>query len=71
MVTYWGEQATPSLIEEVRADGVRGLAGDLCVDGAIGSRTAWLNEPYADAAPGQSAIRVVLAISPSRRSPTT
>ena len=54
MVTYWGEPATPSLIEEVRADGVRGLAGDLCVDGAIGSRTAWLNEPYADAAPGQS-----------------
>ena len=55
VVTYWGEQATPSLIEEVRADGVRGLAGDLCVDGALGSRTAWLNEPYADAdpAPGQ------------------
>ena len=54
VVTYWGEPATPSLIEEMRADGVRGLAGDLCVDGAIGSRTAWLNEPYADAAPGQS-----------------
>ncbi len=49
VVTYWGEQATPELIEHVRADGVRGLAGDLCVDGAIGSRTAWLSEPYADA----------------------
>ena len=54
VVTYWGEQATPSLIEHVRADGVRGLAGDLCVDGAIGSRTAWLHEPYADTAPGQT-----------------
>ena len=49
VVTYWGERATPALIEDVRADGVRGLAGDLCVDGAIGSRTAWLNGPYADA----------------------
>jgi predicted amidohydrolase YtcJ len=28
---------------------VAGLAGDLCVDGAIGSRTASLREPYADA----------------------
>ena len=50
VVTYWGERATPSLIDQVLADGVRGLAGDLCVDGAIGSRTAWLTEPYADAA---------------------
>ena len=57
VVTYWGEQATTSLIDQVRADGVRGLAGDLCVDGAIGSRTAWLNEPYADAASGQSQPR--------------
>ena len=31
-------------------DGVlRGLAGDLCADGSIGSRTARLREPYADA----------------------
>ena len=57
VVTYWGEQATTSLIDQVRADGVRGLAGDLCVDGAIGSRTAWLTEPYADAASGQSQPR--------------
>jgi predicted amidohydrolase YtcJ len=49
VVTYWAEPATPSLIAEVRADGVRGLAGDLCVDGAIGSRTAWLSAPYSDA----------------------
>ena len=52
VVTYWGERATPSLIEDVLADGVRGLAGDLCVDGALGSRTAWLTEPYADADAG-------------------
>lgn len=49
VVTYWGEPATPSLIAEISADGVRGLAGDLCVDGAIGSRTAWLSQRYADA----------------------
>ena len=29
--------------------GARGLAGDLFVDGALGSRTAWLHEPYSDA----------------------
>ena len=29
--------------------GARGLAGDLFVDGALGSRTAWLREPYQDA----------------------
>ncbi len=49
---YWGEAvSTPAraraLIEET---GARGLAGDLFVDGALGSRTAWLHEPYADAA---------------------
>ncbi|WP_156749439.1 amidohydrolase [Mycobacterium sp. E1747] len=49
---YWGEAvSTPAraraLVEET---GARGLAGDLFVDGALGSRTAWLHEPYADAA---------------------
>lgn len=49
---YWGEAvSTPAqaraLIEQT---GARGLAGDLFVDGALGSRTAWLHEPYADAA---------------------
>lgn len=48
---YWGEAVTTpararALIEET---GARGLAGDLFVDGALGSRTAWLHEPYADA----------------------
>ena len=48
---YWGEAvSTPAqarvLIEQT---GARGLAGDLFVDGALGSRTAWLHEPYTDA----------------------
>lgn len=52
IVGYWGEQVTSAaqareLIEETKA---RGLAGDLFVDGALGSRTAWLHEPYADVA---------------------
>ena len=48
MVNYWGELATEPTIEWAQRAGVAGLAGDLCVDGAIGSRTASLREPYAD-----------------------
>jgi len=49
---YWGEAVTSAaqaraVIEDT---GAAGLAGDLFVDGALGSRTAWLHEPYADAA---------------------
>ena len=40
VVCYWGEKATPESIQRARAVGAAGLAGDLCVDGAIGSRTA-------------------------------
>jgi predicted amidohydrolase YtcJ len=51
VVGYWGEQVTTAaqardLIDRTDA---RGLAGDLFVDGALGSRTAWLHQPYADA----------------------
>jgi len=51
VVGYWGEavdtaEAARSLIDTT---GAHGLAGDLFVDGAIGSRTAWLHESYADA----------------------
>ena len=51
VVGYWGEAVTSpaqarALLEET---GAAGLAGDLFVDGALGSRTAWLHEPYADA----------------------
>lgn len=49
---YWGEavdsaDAARALIGQT---GAHGLAGDLFVDGALGSRTAWLHEPYSDAA---------------------
>ncbi|MBF6170574.1 amidohydrolase [Nocardia blacklockiae] len=47
---YWGEAVRSA--EEARALvadlGVHGLAGDLFVDGSIGSHTAWLRAPYAD-----------------------
>jgi predicted amidohydrolase YtcJ len=51
IVGYWGEAVRTA--EEARAlhaeTGAHGLAGDLFVDGALGSRTAWLQDPYADA----------------------
>ncbi len=51
VVGYWGEAV--STVAQARAlidaTGVRGLGGDLFVDGALGSRTAWLARPYADA----------------------
>ncbi|MGH3723415.1 MAG: amidohydrolase [Mycobacterium sp.] len=48
---YWGEAARdPAHAGELIAStGAAGLAGDLFVDGALGSRTAWLHEPYHDA----------------------
>jgi predicted amidohydrolase YtcJ len=51
VVGYWGEAVgTAEQARALREDtGARGLAGDLFVDGALGSRTAWLHEPYADA----------------------
>lgn len=48
IVCYWGELATPASIERAREFGAAGLAGDLCIDGAIGSRTAALRDAYAD-----------------------
>nr|WP_294694496.1 amidohydrolase family protein [uncultured Friedmanniella sp.] len=47
-VTYWGELAGPDSLAAARSAGAAGLAGDLCVDGAIGSHTAALHQPYAD-----------------------
>jgi predicted amidohydrolase YtcJ len=49
VVTYWGELASAEAFGKARSVGAAGLAGDLCVDGAIGSRTAAMVEPYADA----------------------
>jgi predicted amidohydrolase YtcJ len=41
VIGYWGAFGDPP-------PGVRGLAGDLFVDGALGSRTAALRAPYTD-----------------------
>jgi predicted amidohydrolase YtcJ len=51
VVGYWGEQVSSAgeAVELMERTGARGLAGDLFIDGALGSRTAWLQEPYADA----------------------
>ena len=48
VVTYWGEPASQAAIGRAQAVGAAGLAGDLCIDGSIGSRTAALHQPYAD-----------------------
>lgn len=47
VVGYWGQLDGLELAREL---GCAGAAGDLCVDGAIGSRTAAMHVPYADAA---------------------
>jgi predicted amidohydrolase YtcJ len=51
IVGYWGEAVTSAeqARELIDRTGARGLAGDLFVDGALGSRTAWLHAPYTDA----------------------
>lgn len=47
---YWAEAVTGAAgLEKVRALGAAGAAGDLFVDGALGSHTACLHERYADA----------------------
>ncbi|ERG69216.1 amidohydrolase [Segniliparus rugosus] len=47
-VGYWGEAVeSPQRARELLAEtGARGLAGDLFIDGSIGSSTAWLHEPF-------------------------
>ncbi|WP_328441602.1 amidohydrolase [Streptomyces sp. NBC_00444] len=45
VVGYWAEQD----VEKARELGAVGAAGDLFVDGSLGSHTACLHEPYADA----------------------
>ncbi|WP_031510827.1 amidohydrolase [Streptomyces megasporus] len=47
---YWAEHVTSAkAAERVRELGALGAAGDLFVDGSLGSHTAHLHEPYADA----------------------
>ena len=54
VIGYWAElvgdqESATALASRV---GARGLAGDLNIDGSIGSRTASLREPYVDALDG-------------------
>lgn len=50
VIGFWGEPVSTAAQARalIEATGARGLAGDLFIDGALGSRTAWLHEPYAD-----------------------
>jgi predicted amidohydrolase YtcJ len=50
VVGYWGEAVSSAYQARalIEATGARGLAGDLFVDGALGSHTAWLCATYAD-----------------------
>ncbi|MGW0822771.1 amidohydrolase [Streptomyces sp. NPDC002845] len=48
VVGYWAERAEEG-VARANALGALGAAGDLFVDGALGSHTACLHEPYADA----------------------
>lgn len=45
LLVYWGAEGA---VDELPALGALGAAGDLCVDGTVGSRTAALTSPYAD-----------------------
>lgn len=48
MTLMWGERASAEAFARLRDLGAYGLAGDLFVDGSLGSRTAALHEPYSD-----------------------
>ncbi|QQC88241.1 amidohydrolase [Streptomyces alfalfae] len=47
VIGYWAEQG-PEGVARARELGAAGAAGDLFVDGALGSHTACLRQPYAD-----------------------
>ncbi|ATL26184.1 amidohydrolase [Streptomyces formicae] len=49
VVGYWAQRGAEG-VARARELGAVGAAGDLFVDGALGSHTACLHEPYADAA---------------------
>ncbi|MFF4488252.1 amidohydrolase [Streptomyces sp. NPDC001544] len=48
VIGYWAERGAEG-IDRARELGAAGAAGDLFVDGALGSHTACLHQPYADA----------------------
>jgi hypothetical protein len=45
LLVYWGAEGG---VDELPGLGALGAAGDLCVDGTVGSRTAALSAPYLD-----------------------
>lgn len=47
---YWGEavRSADEATKLVQELGVHALGGDLFIDGSLGSRTAWLRDPYTD-----------------------
>jgi predicted amidohydrolase YtcJ len=47
VVAYWGAFLGGD-VDDVEETGLHGFAGDLCVDGAVGSRTACMHTAYAD-----------------------
>ena len=49
VTAYWGELASDGGVDRALALGALGAAGDLFVDGALGSHTACVAAPYADA----------------------
>jgi predicted amidohydrolase YtcJ len=53
LVAYWGQAGGPGAALDL---GAVGAAGDLFIDGALGSHTAWLRAPYADE-PGSTGTR--------------
>lgn len=59
VIGYWAELVADQGSARALADrmGARGLAGDLNIDGSIGSRTASLREPYADSRAGNDPAR--------------
>jgi predicted amidohydrolase YtcJ len=55
---YWGELASSGGIDRARELGAVGVGGDLFLDGALGSRTAALHEPYCDDPGNRGALYV-------------
>ncbi|QOD05227.1 amidohydrolase [Pseudarthrobacter sp. BIM B-2242] len=65
VLPYWGELATSEEHARQLLDGlgvpVRGLAGDLNIDGSLGSRTAALRSGYSDAEREQGSLYLTAA----------
>ena len=57
MLGYWGELAERGGLDVVRELGLAGAGGDLFCDGAFGSHTAALSEPYTDRPETAGALR--------------